>query len=103
MGFVYAIAHVHDVEAFPFEDGPEPVDINDWFEIASCDAADLEVTKMHRWHGLKLGCVVEQYVVEKESVSAGVADSAGSQRLQQTRGGRGRCRWQLTPELERDG
>ena len=51
MGFVYAIAHVHDVEAFPPEDGPEPVDIKDRFEIAPGDAADLqlEVTKIHRW------------------------------------------------------
>jgi hypothetical protein len=48
-GFIYASAHVHDVDTFPPEDGPEPVDIGAGFEIAPGDAADLEVTKMHDW------------------------------------------------------
>jgi hypothetical protein len=48
-GFIYASAHLHDVETFPPEDGPGPVDIDAGFEIAPGDAADVEVTMMYPW------------------------------------------------------
>ena len=49
-GFIYASAHVHDVdEQTVILDGCTPVDIDAGFEVAPGDASDVEVANAHAW------------------------------------------------------
>ena len=49
-GYVYASAHVHDVDGQGWnEDGCTPVDIDCGFEVAPGDASDVEVANAHAW------------------------------------------------------
>ena len=50
MGFIYASAHVRDVDGEDLiEDGRTPVDIDAGFEVAPGDASDIEVANAHYW------------------------------------------------------
>ena len=50
MGFVYASAHVHDVDGqTDIQDGGTPVGIDAGFEVAPGDAGDVEVANAHAW------------------------------------------------------
>ena len=54
-GFIYASAHVHDVDGQTvIEDGRTPVGIDSGFEIAAGDASDIEVANAHAWGRLSL-------------------------------------------------
>jgi hypothetical protein len=49
-GFVYAVAHAHDVYCRNYiEDGRTFVDIDAGFEVAPGDASDIEVANAHPW------------------------------------------------------
>ena len=49
-GFIYATAHVHDVDEQTFiQDGRTPVGIDAGFEVAPGDASDVEVANAHGW------------------------------------------------------
>ena len=49
-GFVYAVAHAHDVDRRDFiKDGKTFVDIDAGFEVAPGDASDIEVANAHPW------------------------------------------------------
>ena len=49
-GFIYASAHVHDVDGQTvILDGDTPVDIDAGFEVAPGDASDIEVANAHAW------------------------------------------------------
>ena len=49
-GFIYASAHVHDVDGRTFiYDGCTPVGIDAGFEVAPGDASDVEVANAHAW------------------------------------------------------
>ena len=49
-GFIYASAHVHDVDGQTIiQDGDTPVDIDAGFEVAPGDASDIEVANAHAW------------------------------------------------------
>jgi hypothetical protein len=49
-GFIYASAHVHDVDGQTIiEDCCTPVDIDAGFEVAPGDASDIEVANAHAW------------------------------------------------------
>jgi hypothetical protein len=49
-GFIYATAHVHDVDEQTFiQDGRTPVGIDAGFEVAPGDASDIEVANAHAW------------------------------------------------------
>ena len=49
-GFIYASAHVHDVDGQTvIRDGCTPVDIDAGFEVAPGDASDIEVANAHAW------------------------------------------------------
>ena len=49
-GFIYATAHVHDVDGQTIiQDGLRPVDIDAGFEVAPGDAGDIEVANAHGW------------------------------------------------------
>ena len=50
MGFIYASAHVRDVDGQNhIEDGWMPVGIDAGFEVAPGDASDVEVANAHAW------------------------------------------------------
>jgi hypothetical protein len=50
MGFIYASAHVHDVDGQAvIKDGDTPVGIDAGFEVAPGDASDIEVANAHAW------------------------------------------------------
>ena len=54
-GFIYASAHVHDVDGRTvIRDGNTPVDIDAGFEVAPGDASDIEVANAHAWGSLSL-------------------------------------------------
>ena len=54
-GFIYASAHVRDVDGRTFiNDGIIPVDIDAGFEVAPGDASDVEVTNVHVWGSVAL-------------------------------------------------
>ena len=54
-GFIYASAHVHDVDGQTIiEDGTTPVDIDAGFEVAPGDASDVEVACAHAWGSFAL-------------------------------------------------
>ncbi len=49
-GFIYASAHVHDVDGQTYiYDGCTPVGIDAGFEVAPGDASDVEVANAHAW------------------------------------------------------
>ena len=49
-GFIYASAHVHDVDGRTvILDGNTPVGIDAGFEVAPGDASDIEVANAHAW------------------------------------------------------
>ena len=49
-GFIYASAHVHDVDGQTYiQDGNTPVGIDAGFEVAPGDASDVEVANAHAW------------------------------------------------------
>jgi hypothetical protein len=55
MGFIYASAHVRDVDGQNhIEDGWMPVGIDAGFEVAPGDAIDVEVANAHAWGSLAL-------------------------------------------------
>jgi hypothetical protein len=54
-GFIYATAHVHDVDGqTEIEDGDTPVVIDAGFEVAPGDASDIEVANAHAWGSYNL-------------------------------------------------
>jgi hypothetical protein len=59
-GFIYATAHVRDVDGQDFirngiiRDGSLPVGIHAGFEVAPGDASDIEVANAHAWGSLAL-------------------------------------------------
>ena len=54
-GFIYASAHVHDVDGQTvILDGDTPVGIDAGFEVAPGDASDVEVANAHAWGSLCL-------------------------------------------------
>jgi hypothetical protein len=54
-GFIYASAHVHDVDGRTvIYHGYTPIDIDAGFEVAPGDAGDVEVANAHAWGSEKL-------------------------------------------------
>ena len=55
MGFIYASAHVRDVDGQTLIcDGCTPVGIDAGFEVAPGDASDVEVANAHAWGSERL-------------------------------------------------
>ena len=49
-GYIYAVAHTHDVDCRDvILDGKTVVDIDAGFEVAPGDASDIEVANAHPW------------------------------------------------------
>ncbi len=50
MGFIYASAHLHDVDGqTEIQDGCAPVGIDAGFEVAPGDASDVKVANANAW------------------------------------------------------